>query len=269
MDRICLHSHTSLCPHGHDSLADMVDAAESAGIALYAITEHYPVTPEIDPRDFVSMKPADVPVYLEQIERARLRHPRMELLAGCELDWLGADEDRDFAPGEFERFDVVLGSVHFIDRWALDDPAGAGLWDELGADAIWRRYFQVWCEAASSAQAPFNVMAHPDLVKKYGHRPSFDPRTLYKAAAEAVAGSGRMVEVNTSGMWHPCGEMYPAPDLLREFCRAGVPCTLGTDAHRAAHVARGIEEGYKLMYEAGYREVTIPTHGGERRAIAL
>ena len=59
-----------------------------------------------------------------------------------------------------------------------------------------------------------------------------------------------MVEVNTSGSYYACKEMFPAPALLVEFRRAGVPCTVGTDAHVPANVARDIAAAYRLMAQA-------------------
>ena len=44
---------------------------------------------------------------------------------------------------------------------------------------------------------------------------------------------------------------------------------VGTDAHEVGHVARGVEEAYRLMWEAGYRTVTVPQRDGSRREIAL
>ena len=116
---------------------------------------------------------------------------------------------------------------------------------------------------------PFTAMAHPDLVKKFGYWPSFNPLPLYKEAAEALASTDRMIEINTSGATYACKEMFPAPALLTEFRRAGVPCTIGSDAHKVEHVDRGILEGYKYAYEAGYRELTLVVPGGDRRMLVL
>ena len=63
--------------------------------------------------------------------------------------------------------------------------------------------------------------------------------------------------------------IHISPALLAEFCRAGVPCTVGTDAHTPANVARDIEAGYRLMAQAGYRTVTVPTRDGDRRSITI
>lgn len=268
MELITTHTHTTFCAHARDSIADMVDAAWAAHITTMAVTEHYPLTLAIDPREYVSMKKERVGEYLSEIERQRQLHPDMEILTGCELDWLGVDEDRDLTDADFEPFDIILGSVHFVDRWPFDDPAQQGHWEYMGADEIWRRYFEVYCDAATSTR-PFTVMSHPDLVKKFDYYPNFDPSRLYKRAADATQAGGRMIELNTSGKYYACKEVFPGPQLLEEFCRAGVPCTIGTDAHEVAHVARGIEDAYKTLYEAGYREVTVPTRDGDRRTIPI
>ena len=112
-------------------------------------------------------------------------------------------------------------------------------------------------------------MSHPDLAKKFGYYPSYGLQPLYEAMAEAAAAGGRMVEVNTSGSYYACAEMFPAPALLEAFCRAGVPCTVGTDAHVPANVARDVQAAYDLMRRAGYKSVTVPGRGGSRRSIAL
>lgn len=268
MEIVSQHNHTDMTNHGHGSIEEVIGQALQKGMTNLAVTEHYPLTPHVDPRDYVSMHADRLDEYCERILAQRAAHPEMEILVGCELDWLGKDEDRNLQPGQFDCFDIVLGSVHFLDLWPFDDPAQRDFWDEAGADYIWRRYFEVWCEAVTSNGA-FNVMAHPDLVKKFNRRPSFDPMPLYKQAAEACAAGGRMIEVNTSGVTYACNEMFPHVDLLREFCRAGIPCTVGSDAHEPHLVDRGITDGYRLMYEAGYREVTVVVPGGGTRAIAL
>ena len=268
MELVTTHVHTTFCNHADGSIACMAEAAERAGITTLAFTEHYPLTHAFDPTERVSMRPWRVGEYLRTIDEVRAAHPGMEILSGCELDWLGSTDDRGLTAEDFADFEIVLGSVHYIDGWGIDDRGRQDHWDEVGVDVLWRRYFELWCEAVTS-DWPFTVMSHPDLIKKYGHVPSFDPLPLYREAAEAAAASGRMVEVNTSGSYYACKEIFPCPTFLRELCRAGVPCTVGTDAHSVEETARDIEAGYRLMREAGYRCVTVPCRDGGRREIAL
>ncbi len=268
MELISQHNHTDMTNHGQGSIEELVTQAYEYGMSNIAITEHYPLTLHVDPRNYISMSEARLGEYKKRIRQQRTRFPSMEILIGCELDWLGEGEDRALSPESFQDFDIVLGSVHFLDLWPFDDPAQRGYWDEVGADYIWKRYFEVWCEAATS-KAPFTVMSHPDLVKKFNRYPSFNLEPYYADAAEAARAGGRMVEVNTSGVTYACKEMFPHVDFLRAFCRAGVPCTIGSDAHRPTDVARGIQDGYHLMYEAGYRKVTVVMPGGDRRSVPL
>ncbi len=264
---ITMHTHSTFCGHAKDSLADMAKAAEHAGVAAMAATEHYPIG-RLDPTCHASMPADRLDSYCDAVVAERAQHPDMPLLLGCELDWLGADEDRNLTPEQFERFDIVLGSVHFVDGWLINGRRQAARWETADIDAVWRRYIDLWCEAAAS-DAPFTVMSHPDVVKKFGHYPTFSLAPAYKRMAQAAAAGGRMIEVNTSGLYAPCAEMYPAVDLLREFERAGVACTVGTDAHEAGHVARGIETAYDIMRAAGYDALAVPGYGRTVRFIDL
>ncbi|MDO4291298.1 MAG: histidinol-phosphatase HisJ family protein [Eggerthellaceae bacterium] len=270
MELINTHCHSKYCGHGAGEVEEYAAAAEAAGITTLAFTEHYPLSPAFDPDEYLSVTPANLPRYLDAVDQARRDHPKLEIVCGVEMDYLGDTEDRSITSSDLEPFALILGSVHFIDGWAFDDPAQRGRWEEPGApDAIWRRYFELWCAAAADTRQPFHVMSHPDLAKKFGYYPRYDVAPLYAQAAKAARAGERMVEVNTSGSYYACAEMFPAPDLLRQFCRAGIPCTVGTDAHDPANVARDIERAYRLMYEAGYREVTVPTATGDRRTIAI
>ncbi|MDO4501847.1 MAG: histidinol-phosphatase HisJ family protein [Coriobacteriia bacterium] len=264
-----MHSHTGYVAHGRGTVDELVRAAVDAGLSTLGITEHNWLSERIDPTHWVGMERPRVSDYLADIARAREQYPQITLVAGMEMDYLGSAEDRIIDPAELAPFDYLLGSVHYVDGWAMYSSKEADKWgDQEHVDALWRRYFEVWCEAASGPM-PYTVMSHPDLVKKHGRYASFDVAPLYEQAAEAARAGERMVEVNTSGDLYVCGQVFPAPDLLRQFCRAGVPCTVGTDAHCAQNVARNVQQAYEYMYEAGYRQVTVPMPGGDRRTIPL
>ena len=248
MELVTMHTHTNYTGHGHGTVAELVNAAAATGISAIAVTEHYPMSEAMDPTNEVSMPWDKMPQYLIDIAAAAAAHPAMDVLPGCEVDWLGAQEDRGISALDFSNFVHVLGSVHYLDGWAFDDPAQEARWHDVGVDAVWRRYFEVWCEAASCREAPFTCMAHPDLVKKFGYRPSFNPQPLYDQAAEAVVAGGHMVEVNTSGLTYVAPSCFPRLTCCARFsarasrapsaptrttrpwwratsCRACAPCT--------------------------------------------
>ena len=270
MELISSHNHTVRSGHGSGTVLELVDAAAAAGLSTIAVTEHLPLPEGVDPIFECSMAPETVSDYLAEIEEARDRHPELCVITGGELDWLSWRDDdletrREVATG----LEYVLGSVHFIDGWAFDDPAHKEPWyDPEKADAAWMRYLEIWCEMATS-DLPIDTLAHPDLVKKFGIYPSFELDGWYEQMVDAAVRSGRMIEVNTAGLFKDVGEEYPAPKLLSMFCAAGVDCTIGSDAHCPADVARGLDRGYRALYEAGYRRLTVPTRDHDRRYIPL
>lgn len=269
MELITMHTHSTFCGHAYSTLDEMVQAASEAGITALAATEHYPLSPAFKEYSFASMPSARLAEYADAVRSIRKRYPRMQILLGCELDWLGDWEDRGITPESFAEYDIVLGSVHFIDGWLFNSSRCKERWSDVDPDDIWERYVDLWCEAATSPM-PYTVMAHPDVIKKFGYYPDRAKlQDMYDRMAQAAASGGRMIEVNTSGKFTPCGEYYPTLDLLKRFHDAGVRCTVGTDAHRAEHIARDIREAYAFMREAGYTEVAVPLVGGGVRMMPI
>ena len=119
MELVNTHAHTEFCGHGEGTVDELVQAARAAGITTLAVTEHYPLTPAFDPKAYLAMPQESVRPYLEALEAARAAYPDIEILLGTELDWLGDCEDRDLSDEDLAPFEIVLGSVHFVDAWPL------------------------------------------------------------------------------------------------------------------------------------------------------
>lgn len=271
MERIDCHTHTYLSNHGRGTVDEVVSAALSHGLTTLAFTEHLPLPDAFNPDGTFAMDADKVGLYLEAIESARQTHPQLEIISGIEIDWrMGAE---DYILERIEPFELLLGSVHMLtdelgNCWPFDHPDFIEGWYERGEERVWQQYLDLWIQAVSSP-VPFDIMTHPDLPKKLGFKPSFDVRELYRAMAEAAARHEVMIEVNTSGLRKAIGELYPAQDLLTAFFAAGVPCTIGSDAHSPDEVGRDLDLGFAAMRAAGYRVVTAPTRSGDRRTIAL
>lgn len=266
------HIHTERCGHATGTVDEYVAAAEAQCLSAIIITDHLPLPLELDPDRHLAMPDDQLDAYLAEVEDAREEHPTVGVVTGLEADYLPdrIDQTRATLRELRRRADgprVVLGSVHFLDGWAFDDPAVLAEWDSRDVDQVWRDYFARWCDAARSGL--FDVMAHPDLVKKFGHRPSFDARELYQEAAKAASDGNVLIEVSTAGLRKPVGELYPGPDLLREFCAAGVEATVGSDAHSPSEVGFGLEIAYTALREAGYRYILLPVARREQRMIPL
>jgi histidinol-phosphatase (PHP family) len=165
-------------------------------------------------------------------------------------------------------FDYAIGSVHWIGPWGFDLLGVEGLWDGRDVDEMYRQYFALLCQAARTGL--FQIMAHPDLIKVMGHRPSpaLDTQALYEAAAAAFAAGGAAVEVSTAGFRKPVGELYPVPAFLRACQRRGVPLSLASDAHQPEDVGLDFDQAVALARDCGYTEV-LTFAEGRARAVPL
>jgi histidinol-phosphatase (PHP family) len=185
---------------------------------------------------------------------------------GIELDWIEGREEEIEALISARDFDLVLGSVHWLGGLAIDHPDYA-IWDEMAADEVWRRYFaQVRAAAASGL---FDVLAHLDLAKVFGHSASQSViDSEHEQTADAIAAAGIAVEISTAGLRKAAGELYPAQDLLRALHRRGVPITLGSDGHVPEDLGRDYPRALEAAHACGYRTVSMFS-GRERREAPL
>jgi len=177
----------------------------------------------------------------------------LPVLVGVEMDWLPGREDdiRAFLAGR--PFDVVLGSVHWLSGLGVDHPDYPA-WDRLPAEDVWDRYLDELVAAAASGL--FDVLAHPDLPKVFGHRLPAALEGRWDDAVAAIAEAGVAVECSSAGLRKPVTELYPEPGLLARFRAAGVPVTLASDAHRPEDVARDYPTAVAALRGAGYRTIT-------------
>lgn len=179
----------------------------------------------------------------------RMKEKGYPVKLGLEVDYVIDQEAALSAALQGYPWDYLLGSVHFLGKWAFDMSPKVG-WPERDVDAVYTQYFATWERACTTGL--FSSMSHPDLVKKFGHRPHASPHAHYASAAKAAARAGVAVEVSSAGLRKPVQEVYPDLELLQAFRQAGVPITLGSDAHSAEDVGLGLSAAAAWAQQAGY-----------------
>lgn len=258
---IDLHVHTWRCRHAVGTVEEYVRAAARADVTTIAFTEHLPLAPELaaripDAAEY-AMPEAEFAAYVADVREGRVLGEQLgvEVLLGAEADLDRLSRASCAAPHDLSGFDVVLGSVHFIDDWAFDDPSKTARYDEWRLEDLWERYFEDVIAAARAGVA--DVMAHADLVKKFTRCPDGGADHLYREAAAAFSDAGVAVEVSSAGLRKPCRELYPGSDFLRELARKRVPVTIGSDAHKPEEVGAGLDAAVQALRAAGYRSAVV------------
>jgi histidinol-phosphatase (PHP family) len=235
-------------------MEEYVEAAIGAGLREIGFSDHIPMywLPEEQRDPGIAMRMEELEAYTEDVIRLRERYPEIPIRLGIEADFIpGREEDlaRLLQPYPW---DYVIGSVHFIGEWGFDNPAEANRYAEWDISELYGKFFTLESMAARSGL--FDFLAHIDLIKKFGHRPSHDLGRLYADVAAVIAGAGVAIELSTAGRRKPVQEVYPNPSLLRECCLRGVPLVISSDAHSPQEVAWGFAEARELALQTGYTE---------------
>ncbi|HXV58985.1 MAG TPA: histidinol-phosphatase [Gaiellaceae bacterium] len=239
-----------------DAVERFVEAAEARGVDEIGFTEHmyyFRDLRKLLDHPYQQAKVAhDLEDYCAAVTEAQERGLPVKL--GLEVDWLpGREAEIADALAPYP-WDYLLGSVHLVEGEAVDlEP---GVWGRLPVEEVWSRYFAALGDLAASGLV--DVLAHADLVKIFGRRPSPERvEALHEEAADAVAAAGVAVELSTAGLRKPVGELYPDADLLARLRARGVGATLASDAHVAGDVGRDFEAGLERLRAAGYETVTV------------
>ena len=261
--RADLHTHTALCKHASGAPEEYLAAARKAGLAYLGVSDHFPAPVGYDAA--FRMAPAELPQYFEILKSLReaAKDSSLRVLAAAEFDYVPGRMDEVFSALTLLRpkFDYLIGSVHYVGDFAFDDPDKLDEWPRFGIDAVWNGYLadlKAFVELGG-----FNVLAHSDLPKKFGFRPS-DPESVLRRMTEiyeCAASKGICLELNTAGLRVAANEIYPAPDLLRAAFRAGMKITLGSDAHKPGQVAYAFDEAAELARSVGWTMHTAFVRG--------
>lgn len=258
------HIHTSLCGHARGDMEQYVEEALKKGLKEIGFSDHVPMywlaAGSRDPG--LAMDDPMFPGYVSRVLSLSESTEGLSVRLGVEVDYIPGWEREARKKLSGYPFDYVIGSVHYIGGWAFDHPLYIDGYGSRDIDEIYRDYFDLLCSAAGAGI--FDIIAHPDLVKKFGHRPGRPPTYHYRRAARAFAAAGVCVEVNTAGMRVPAGEIYPSLEFLKLCREEGVPASTGSDAHDPELVGSNFQEAVLLLREAGYDEVAV--FNGRRRS---
>jgi histidinol-phosphatase (PHP family) len=246
------HMHTVFCKHAEGDVADYVEAARQKGLPEICFTDHVPAPDGYDPINRMVLD--EFPAYKAKVASVRGSKDPI-VLYGIEADYYEGAECLSFL-GKWlteQGFDLVIGSVHYIQDWGFDNPTERATWDSVDVAQTWRGYFKLVAKLADTRL--FDVVAHLDLPKKFGYRPPDKTvKEMVQPALDRIAAAGMGIELNTSGLRRPVKEIYPSPFILALARERGIPICFGSDSHTPRDVGAGFEQALKLAKEAGYKE---------------
>ncbi len=242
------HMHTGLTD-GVGMPLEYARVAVERGLTEIGCSDHAPLLNDRETNWTLRM--AQLETYVGWVRDARRAFPKLSIKLALEVDYQPGCEAWVRNLAQLYPWDYFLGSVHFIGDWPVD--LSAKNWEGQNVDARWRQYFELWKAAARSGL--YDSLAHPDLPKKFKHRPHVDFTAVFEEALQVVAASGVAIEVSTAGLRKPCREIYPSTPFLKLARQHNIPVTLGSDAHLPQEVGQDFDQAVALLREGGYSQI--------------
>lgn len=242
------HIHTVLCRHAEGEIGAYRESARQLHLPEICFTDHVPNPDGYDPGNRMTLN--EFPRYRALVAQLPT-DGEPAVLFGLEADYYegGVAFLQQWLPRQ--TLDLVIGSVHYLENWGVDDPVERQVWDQVDVTAVWREYFLRLGRMVDTHL--FDVVGHLDLPKKFGHRPPDpDVRKLAAPVLDKIAAAGMVVEINSAGLRKPVREIYPSPLLLQMACDREIPICFGSDAHRPDEVGFRFDDSLRLAKSAGY-----------------
>jgi histidinol-phosphatase (PHP family) len=242
------HTH----PQGHrvqlfsqKLLQPWIDSARERGLTNIAFTDHDRYHEGID---------------FDEIEKLRAANPDIKIRAGVELDNdpVHSIAGKRWIEKNWDRLDFVLGSVHFLDRpdQMFDSvPLGAEQFARRDIDEIYADYFRRIREIAGSGLV--DCLAHLDLIKIHGHRPTLPVAGLVAEALDFIAARGLTIELSTAGWRKPVNELYPSDEIIRLAIEKGIRFTTASDAHSHAQLGENYDRLAEKMAQLSIKTMCV------------
>jgi histidinol-phosphatase (PHP family) len=248
------HIHTRYCGHAVEEPEAYAVTALDKGIEEIGFSDHLPMIKYAQPG--LAMGLAELPLYINSIHELQRNYPEITIRLGGEADYFTRKEERELKDllGQGP-FDYILGSVHYIGSWAFDWEENVNEWEKRDVNVVYKQYFELLQQAASSKL--FDIMSHIDLVKKFGYKPTENLSKHWEETIQIFRKYGLAVEINTSGLRRPAGEIYPSLPIVKLLKKYDIPIVFGSDAHNPNQLAADFMMAGGLVREQGYREVVV------------
>jgi histidinol-phosphatase (PHP family) len=249
------HTHTELCRHAQGGVEEYVQRALNLGFDEVGCSDHAPLPGDYDAQHRMTLEEyysQYAPAVAGVIEKYRRR---IKVKRGIECDFLDWEAEWNSKFIAENDFDFVIGSVHFVGPRGEEKPLFGREYDVAEIEALYEGYFLEIAKSASSGL--FDIIAHCDMVKKFGAFSSKRVDELIWEALNQIKKSDLCIEINASGLQKPERETYPGEKVLAIARDLKIPLTLGSDAHNPEQVGMNFDRAISLVKKYGRGRISL------------
>jgi len=250
------HMHTPRCNHAKGTIAEYAQAAVDTGLKEIGMSDHSPMPNGFDAA--WRMDESELDSFLEELQAAQVKFKgQLVIKAALEVDYYPGAEDYIQFLADYYDWDYLMGSVHFIGDWGFDNPNEVARFETCDIEQAYCDYFKLVELSASCGL--FDVIGHPDLIKKFGYRAPAGSSLVFDAEnkmLEAVKEADIALEISSAGLRKPVKEMYPHASIVKRAVNLNIPFAYGSDAHSPAEVGHAMDDCLTVLQGFGATQVS-------------
>ncbi|MDQ6989614.1 MAG: histidinol-phosphatase HisJ family protein [Mariprofundaceae bacterium] len=249
------HMHTPRCNHATGDIRAYAQAACDAGLSEIGMSDHSPMPHGFDKA--WRMDESELSSFIAEVQAAQVEFKgQLSIKSALEVDFYPGAEPYIQHLAAQHNWDYLMGSVHFIGDWGFDNPDEVAKFESCDLEQVYCDYFDVLGQSAATGL--FDVIGHPDLIKKFGYvleQPSSRVEAAEDAMLAAVKAADVVLEISSAGLRKPVAEMYPREGLVEKAAALHIPFTYGSDAHSPAEVGFAMDDCLSVLLKYGIKEV--------------
>lgn len=249
------HTHSTHSSDGHNTIMELCRSAVKNGIQEIAVTDHFEPCMANEYCSFYNQKS-----YWAYMTKAKqVFRGRLSIKLGVELGQPHLFPEASKAVLADFPYDYVLASAHKLsngkDVSEID-------YSNINEEELCAMYLEQLKQLIYWND--FDCIGHLDLIKRYSaavYKRNISLASQYELLKEVLQlaiHSGKGIEINTSGLRQAPKETMPGLDVLKIYKELGGEIlTIGSDAHFAQDVGKGVGEAQVLARMAGFRSITV------------
>ncbi|MBE6742241.1 MAG: histidinol-phosphatase HisJ family protein [Ruminococcaceae bacterium] len=249
-----MHTHSDNSFDGNHSCILLCEGACANGGKGIAITDHC----DIDGKDY-DFRAFSTNQFVESTLAKTAFKNKLDVLRGLELGQGIYKKEKSLQIIDKFQYDFILGAIHNLenteDFYFMD-------YKNKDVDKLLTMYFEdilelaKWNKTDSIAHLtyPLRYITGRDGIK-------VDISKFYDiidSIFETIIKNDKALEINVSGLFGELGDTLPNKELIKRYRdMGGKYITVGSDSHYYDKVCIGIDKGYDILLECGFKQFTI------------
>ncbi len=249
------HNHSTQSPDGENTLREMAEKAAALGIEHLTVTDHLEINKFYD-EEFPYEEPVKQSAQLLPALKEEFKN-KVDIHYGVELGQPLHDMELTNRMLDSCDYEFIIGSCHMVKGW--DDFYYLD-YKKNDPHYLMKLYFEEVLEMAEWGK--FDVLGHLTYPLRYiegdfGIKIDMDRyASIIEKIFITLIKNGMGIEINTSGLREKINVTLPSEKYVKIYRDLGGEIiTVGSDAHCAENLGKGISQGIQIAKKCGFDKI--------------